>query len=108
MIDMSSHSAIIEAAEPFDTSFQKGRPVMLAGTEIVGFARFVATEICGERQVPGRRAADCAKADRIAELEREVARLQAALELGDALRNRERRYHDEPVEVERRVAAPRK
>lgn len=107
MIDLNSHTAIIEAAEPFDVSYQKGRPVMLAGKEIVGFARFLVTDICGERHVPGRRASDCAKADRIAELESEVARLQSALELADALRNRDRRYHTEKVDVERRVAPPR-
>ena len=104
MIDLNSHTSIIEAAEPFDISFQKGRPVMLAGKEIVGFVRHVAAEICGERHVPGRRASDCAKAERIAELESEVARLQAMVDLADALRNRERRYHTEPVEVERRKA----
>lgn len=107
MLDLNSHKAIIDAAQPFDKSHTEGRLVMLSGAEIVGFARYVATECGAERHVPGRRASDCAKADRIAELEREVARLQAALDLADALRNRERRFHNEPVELDRRVAPPR-
>jgi hypothetical protein len=107
MLDLNSHTAIIEAAEPFDKSHTKDRPVMLAGNEIVGFARHVASECGGERHVPGRRASDQVKADRIAELEAEVARLQAALDLADALRNRERRYRVVPVDVDRRVAPPR-
>lgn len=109
MLDLNSSSSIIEAAQPFDKSYSEGKSVvMLAGPEIVSYTRHVVSEVCGERHVPGRRASDQVKAERIAELEQEVARLQAALELGDALRNRERRYHTEPVAVDRRVAPPRK
>lgn len=91
MLDLSSHTAIIEAAEPFDPGRMKGLPVMLSGCGLVGFARHVAAEVCGARQVPGRRASDQVKAERIAELEQEVARLQAANEMLTALRNKDRR-----------------
>lgn len=108
MLDLNNSAAIIEAAQPFDKSYTNGKVVvMLAGNEIVCYTRHVIAQVCGERHAPGRRASDQVKAERIAELEAEVARLQAALELGDALRNRERRYHTEPVAVERRVAPPR-
>jgi hypothetical protein len=98
MLDLNSHTAIIDAAQPFDKSHTKDRPVMLAGSEIVGFARYVATECGAERHVPGRRASDCAKADRIAELEREVARLQAANDMLTALREKDRRQKQVPFD----------
>jgi hypothetical protein len=48
--------------------------------------------------VPGRRASDQVKADRIAELEVEVARLQAANDMLTALREKDRRQKQVPFD----------
>ena len=96
MIDLNSSCAIIDAAMPFDKSYTKGRTVMLAGQELVGFVRHMVDDACGSRHVPGRRKSDCVKADRIAELEAECARLQAANDMLTALRERDRRQRQEP------------
>lgn len=99
MLDLSSCTSLIKEAEPFDKRLTKGSLVMLVESEIAAYARHVAAEVCGQRHVPGRRASDQAKADRIAALESEVARLQAALELSQALHAKDRRKHQEPLQV---------
>jgi hypothetical protein len=96
MIDLDDSCAVLDAAKAFDKSYIEGRNVvMLAGHEIVNFSRHLA-EDQGSRKSPGRRASDHVKADRIAELELEIARLQAANEMLTALREKDRRKQQLP------------
>lgn len=109
-IDVDNQAAVLDAARPFDKSYIDGRNViMLAGSEIVGFARHVWAHGVS-RHSPGRRARDHVLTNRIAELEKEVARLQAVVELADHLRNRahDKRVEQIPFDGADKRRAPRK
>jgi len=92
MIDLNNCTEVLDAAKPFDKSYVPGRGVvMIAGQEIVCFARHVA-EDQGLRVTPGRRSSDH-EMDELRRINTEqLARIQYlenALALAEARINRD-------------------
>lgn len=71
-VDLDDQSSIIQAASKFDSSYEPGKPVMLAQSEIVRFIRHA-----GGWESKGRRSSDRLQAKMSEELQRENERLRA-------------------------------
>lgn len=98
-IDWADSAAVIEAAKPFDKSYEPSRPVMLAGSEIVAFVRHhIAPRLSG-----GRRFTDSQAFERIAALEAEVLLLQSQNQMLHHQLLKDRRQRASEVEFDRRT-----